>query len=85
MYAVIRAGGKQYRVEPGDTLKVEKFDGDVGSKVELKDVLMVEDDGQRYSINAGIGIVVPSKQVLETINQDSLVSKRQKIANRTNS
>lgn len=45
----------------------------------------VEDEGRRYSINAGIGIVVPSKLVLETINQDSLVSERQKIADRTNS
>ena len=46
MYAVIRAGGKQHRVEPGDTFKVEKLDGEVGSKIELKDVLMIEDGGK---------------------------------------
>ena len=40
MYAVIRAGGKQYRVSEGDKLKVEKLDGDVGGKVSF-DVLMV--------------------------------------------
>ncbi len=45
MYAVIRSGGKQYRVAPGQTIRLEKLDGDVGSKVELKDVLLVETDG----------------------------------------
>ena len=46
MYAVIRSGGKQHRVEPGSKLKVERLDGKVGSKVELKEVLMVENDGK---------------------------------------
>ena len=46
MYAVIRSGGKQHRVEPGMTFKVEKLVGEVGSKVELKDVLMVVDNGK---------------------------------------
>jgi large subunit ribosomal protein L21 len=45
MYAVIRSGGKQYRVSPGQTVRLEKFAGDVGSKVELKEVLLVENDG----------------------------------------
>ena len=45
MYAVIRSGGKQYRVIPGQTVRLEKFPGDVGSKVALKEVLLVENDG----------------------------------------
>ena len=45
MYAVIRSGGKQYRVSPGQTIRLEKFAGDVGSRVEIKDVLLVENDG----------------------------------------
>ena len=44
MYAVIRTGGKQYRVAQGDRLKVEKLAGDVGSKVSF-DVLMIGGDG----------------------------------------
>jgi large subunit ribosomal protein L21 len=40
MYAVIRAGGKQYRVAPGDVIKVEKLDGD-GKKVQFNEVLAV--------------------------------------------
>jgi large subunit ribosomal protein L21 len=46
MYAVIRSGGKQHRVEPGKTFKVEKLVAEVGSKIELTDVLMVADDGK---------------------------------------
>jgi len=41
MYAVIKTGGKQYRVQAGDVLVVEKLDGDVGAVVGFKEVLMV--------------------------------------------
>ena len=41
MYAIIRTGGKQYRVSEGDTIRVEKLPGEVGGKVELSDVLML--------------------------------------------
>ena len=41
MYAVIKTGGKQYRVAEGQTLKVEKLEAEVGSNLELSDVLMV--------------------------------------------
>jgi len=44
MYAVIATGGKQYKVSEGDVVKVEKLSGQVGSKVEIKDVLMVGGD-----------------------------------------
>ena len=40
-YAVIRTGGKQYRVSEGDLVKVEKLAGEVGEKVTLPDVLFV--------------------------------------------
>jgi large subunit ribosomal protein L21 len=41
MYAVIKTGGKQYRVQAGDVLVVEKLDGDVGAQVAFNDVLMI--------------------------------------------
>ncbi len=44
MYAVIRSGGKQHRVAPGDTVKVEQLPGAVGDAVELDEVLMVAGD-----------------------------------------
>ncbi|MEX1364822.1 MAG: 50S ribosomal protein L21 [Nannocystaceae bacterium] len=39
--AIVRTGGKQYRVEPGAVLRVEKLDGDVGGTVELDEVLLL--------------------------------------------
>ena len=44
MYAVIKTGGKQYRVQPGDVVVVEKLDGDAGSDVKFGDVLMLGGD-----------------------------------------
>ncbi len=44
MYAVIKTGGKQYRVQPGDVLVVEKLDGDAGSDVRFGEVLMLGGD-----------------------------------------
>jgi len=43
MYAVIKTGGKQYRVATGDTLKVESLPAEVGEQVKLSDVLAVVD------------------------------------------
>jgi large subunit ribosomal protein L21 len=50
VYAVIATGGKQLRVEPGQEVRVELLDGEVGSKVALRPVLVVGDDG---SVAAG--------------------------------
>ena len=44
MYAVIRTGGKQYRVSPGDSIEVEKLPYDVGEQIELDEVLLVSND-----------------------------------------
>ena len=41
MYAVVKTGGKQYRVAAGDILEVDKLDGDVGDSIDLSEVLLV--------------------------------------------
>ncbi len=46
MYAVIKTGGKQYRVSPGDSIEVEKLPYEVGAKIELDQVLLVAGDSQ---------------------------------------
>jgi large subunit ribosomal protein L21 len=51
MYAVIKTGGKQYRVEPGDLLVVEKLEGEPGAQIAFEDVLMLG-DGPEVSIGA---------------------------------
>ncbi|NIA09090.1 MAG: 50S ribosomal protein L21 [Nitrospiraceae bacterium] len=46
MYAVIKTGGKQYKVCPGELVRVEKLDADTGSDVNIPEVLMVADGAQ---------------------------------------
>ena len=47
MYAVIRSGGKQYRVEPGKTIRVERLEGKVGGKVTFDEVIAVRTDEKK--------------------------------------
>ena len=85
MYAVIKSGGKQHRVKAGQTVRLEKLTGEKGSKVELGDVLMVEDGG-----NVQIGSPLPNAKVeatiLETDRADKVIvfkKKRKKQYRRT--
>lgn len=50
MYAVIKTGGKQYRVSEGDQIKVEKLDGEIGAEIVFDEVLMV---GEGESVKIG--------------------------------
>jgi len=67
MYAVIRSGGKQYRVAPGQTIRLEKMVGEVGSKVDLGDVLLVENDG---NVKVGTPVVTNAKVEATVLEQD---------------
>ncbi|MGQ9695594.1 MAG: 50S ribosomal protein L21 [Thermodesulfobacteriota bacterium] len=49
MYAIVRTGGKQYRISPGDKIRVEKIAGQVGQEIELKEVLIFS-DGEKVLI-----------------------------------
>jgi large subunit ribosomal protein L21 len=53
MYAVIRTGGKQYRVSSGEKLKIEQLPAEVGSQVVIDQVLMVA-DGDKVSIGTPV-------------------------------
>ena len=66
MYAIVRTGGKQYQVEAGDTLRVEKLQGEVGDTVELDDVLLVV-DGETVTI--GQPVVEGAKVVAKVLGQ----------------
>ncbi len=48
MYAVIRTGGKQYRVSEGDIVRIEKLEAEEGSPVQFNDVLLVKTDDKTY-------------------------------------
>ncbi len=63
MYAVIRTGGKQYRVQEGDVLRVEKLDTEVGQEVVFEDVLLV---GEGDAIKVGSDIAGSSVKAVVT-------------------
>ena len=65
-YAVIRTGGKQYRVSEGDIVKVEKLAGEVGDKVTLADVLFIGDNGE---VKIGAPLVQDAKVTGEIVGQ----------------
>jgi large subunit ribosomal protein L21 len=52
MHAIIETGGKQYRVAPGDVIRVEKLAGDVGAEVELPAKVAFNDGGEIVSTGA---------------------------------
>ncbi len=66
MYAVIKTGGKQYRVAADDILEIERLDGEAGSTVEFSDVLMV---GTGEDIKIGTPIVEGAKVIAEVVDQ----------------
>ena len=53
-YAIVKTGGKQYRVSPGDVIDVEKLHVEEGAKVELTDVLLLSQDGAVTSGSPGV-------------------------------
>ena len=65
-YAVIKTGGKQYRVEPGQTLAVEKLPLETGAMIEFDHVLLVT-DGERVSV--GNPTVPGAKVIAEVVSQ----------------
>jgi large subunit ribosomal protein L21 len=66
MYAVIQTGGKQYRVEKGETLKIEKLDAQSGDSIEFDKVLMVQSDG---AVQVGKPFVEGSKVTATVTSQ----------------
>ena len=66
MYAVIKTGGKQYRVSEGDVIRVEKLAGGVGDSVEFDEVLMV--GGEKVAV--GTPTVTGAKVSAEIVAQD---------------
>jgi len=72
MFAVLKTGGKQYKVQSGDTLRVEKLAADAGEKVQFNDILMI--GGEAMTIGAPFvdGAAVQA-EVLEQIKGDKVI------------
>jgi large subunit ribosomal protein L21 len=66
VYAIIRTGGHQYKVAPGDVIEVERLEAEPGSQVELGEVLMVSgDDG----VQVGTPVVTGAKVIAKVLRQ----------------
>lgn len=66
MYAVIKTGGKQYRVAENDILSIERLTGDAGATIEFDEVLMV---GSGESVKVGAPLVAGAKVTAELVEQ----------------
>ncbi len=66
MYAIVRTGGKQYRVNVGDTIYVERLEAPVGEKITLDDILLVGGD----SVKVGSPRVAGATVVGTVVEQD---------------
>ena len=80
MYAVIRTGGKQYRVEEGDVIAVEKLGVPVGERVDLEDVLLTTDDEGNTNVGCPVveGAKVQCKIVADAKGPKIVVYKRKR-------
>ncbi|HZU26498.1 MAG TPA: 50S ribosomal protein L21 [Bryobacteraceae bacterium] len=86
MYAVIEAGGKQYRVAPGDIVRVDTIAGDVGSEIELGRVLTVVRDSNELVTGEALGSAKVKGSIVEHGRGDKVIVfkfKRKKQYKRT--
>ncbi|MDD5597394.1 MAG: 50S ribosomal protein L21 [Victivallaceae bacterium] len=67
MYAIIKTGGKQYKVKQDEVLAIEKIEGEAGSKLTFDEVLAVGEEGK--SLNVGAPLVEGAKVEAEIVEQ----------------
>ena len=77
MYAVIRTGGKQYRVAQGDRVKIEKLDGDVGGKLTF-DVLLLGGEGVAKVGNPVVAGAAVEGEILAQDKHKKVINFRKK-------
>ena len=75
MFAVVRTGGKQYRVAAGDKIAVEKLAGEAGDKITLGDVLLAGNEG---SIADAAGVVVSAEIIAQAKSEKVIVFKKRR-------
>ncbi|KRC82586.1 50S ribosomal protein L21 [Sphingomonas sp. Root241] len=75
MFAIVRTGGKQYRVAAGDKIVVEKLDGEAGSTVTLGDVLLA---GEGSELKATDGLTVSAEIIAQAKGEKVIVFKKRR-------
>lgn len=82
MFAIIRTGGKQYKVAKDTYLQVEKLDAEVGAKIQLSEVLMVS-DGSKTTVGAPVieGAVVTAEILEQGRGEKVIIFKKRRRQN----
>jgi large subunit ribosomal protein L21 len=80
-YAVIRTGGKQYRVEPGTLLRVERLEGEAGAAVEFTEVLLTAGDAVKVGTPLVDGAIVRGQIVAQGRAKKVLIFKKKRRKN----
>ena len=75
MFAIVRTGGKQYRVAAGDKIAVEKIDGEAGDTVSLGDILLAGDGGE---VKDAKGLTVSAEIIAQTRGEKVIVFKKRR-------
>jgi large subunit ribosomal protein L21 len=75
MFAIVRTGGKQYRVAPGDKIVVEKLDGNAGDSITLSDVLLAGDGSDLKSVD---GLTVAAEIIAQAKADKVVVFKKRR-------
>jgi large subunit ribosomal protein L21 len=75
MFAVVRTGGKQYRVAAGDKIAVEKLAGEAGDKITLGEVLLAGNDG---ALADAAGVVVSAEIIAQAKSEKVIVFKKRR-------
>ena len=75
MFAVVRTGGKQYRVAPGDKIVVEKLDGNAGDRITLGDVLLA---GDGSDLKSTAGLIVAAEIIAQAKGDKVTVFKKRR-------
>ncbi|VVT14541.1 50S ribosomal protein L21 [Sphingomonas sp. EC-HK361] len=75
MFAIVRTGGKQYRVAAGDKIVVDKIDGEAGSSITLGDVLLA---GEGSDLKAAAGLTVAAEIVAQAKGEKVIVFKKRR-------
>jgi len=75
MFAVVRTGGKQYRVAAGDKIVVEKLDGEAGASITLGDVLLAGEGSELKSVE---GLTVAAEIVAQAKGEKVIVFKKRR-------
>ena len=78
MYAIIRTGGKQFRVEPGRTYKIPSLEGEAGGKIEFNDVLLGNDDKSVKTGVPGLKGASVSAEIVRHGRGDKIIVFKQK-------